>query len=95
MARFKCVATSPGEPDNVIPYTSAEDTIRDADEAASEAANDARIATQPMRDWQQNRISAYGSVGDQLDMQYWDGVNDTTVWPDHIAQVKADHPKPT
>jgi len=27
-------------------------------------------------------------------MQYWDSVNDTTTWKDHIAQVKADNPKP-
>jgi len=40
------------------------------------------------------RQEAYGSVQDQLDMQYWDGVNGTTLWADHIAQVKADNPKP-
>ena len=42
----------------------------------------------------QARQEAYGSIQDQLDMQYWDGVNDTTTWADHIAQVKADNPKP-
>jgi len=42
----------------------------------------------------QARQEAYGSVQDQLDMQYWDSVNDTTLWADHIAQVKADNPKP-
>ena len=42
----------------------------------------------------QARQVAYGSVQDQLDMQYWDGVNGTTLWADHIAQVKADNPKP-
>ena len=40
------------------------------------------------------RQEAYESVQDQLDMQYWDGVNGTTHWADHIAQVKADNPKP-
>ena len=40
------------------------------------------------------RQEAYGSIADQLDMQYWDSVNDTTTWTDHIAKVKADHPKP-
>ena len=40
------------------------------------------------------RQEAYGSIQDQLDMQYWDGVNSTTTWKDHIAQVKADNPKP-
>lgn len=42
----------------------------------------------------ESRQKAYGSVQDQLDMQYWDGVNGTTLWADHIAQVKADNPKP-
>ena len=42
----------------------------------------------------QARQEAYGSIQDQLDMQYWDSVNGTTLWADHIAQVKADNPKP-
>ena len=40
------------------------------------------------------RQSAYASIQDQLDMQYWDNVNGTTTWKDHIAQVKSDNPKP-
>ena len=44
--------------------------------------------------YKQARQEAYGSVANQLDMQYWDGVNGTTLWADHIAQVKADNPKP-
>jgi hypothetical protein len=40
------------------------------------------------------RQAGYGSIQDQLDMQYWDLVNGTTVWKDHIAQVKSDNPKP-
>ena len=43
--------------------------------------------------WKYARINAYPSIGDQLDMQYWDGVNDTTTWADAIAKVKADNPK--
>ena len=42
----------------------------------------------------QARQEAYGSIADQLDMQYWDAVNSTTTWKDHIAQVKSDNPKP-
>ena len=42
----------------------------------------------------EDRKIAYGSIADQLDMMYWDGVNGTTLWADHIAQVKADNPKP-
>ena len=40
------------------------------------------------------RQEAYGSLADQMDMQYWDGVNGTTNWADHIAKVKSDNPKP-
>ena len=51
-------------------------------------------------DQQQNgyksaRQEAYGSIQDQLDMMYWDNVNSTTTWKDHIAQVKSDNPKPS
>ena len=42
----------------------------------------------------QARQYAYGSIADQLDMQYWDAVNGTTNWKDHVAQVKSDNPKP-
>jgi len=40
------------------------------------------------------RQEAYESIANQLDMQYWDSVNGTTTWVDHIEQVKADNPKP-
>ena len=40
------------------------------------------------------RQEAYGSIQDQLDMQYWDGENETTTWADHITKVKTDNPKP-
>ena len=44
--------------------------------------------------YKEARQQAYGSIAEQLDMQYWDLVNNTTTWKDHIAQVKADNPKP-
>ena len=40
------------------------------------------------------RLLAYPSIGEQLDMQYWDAVNGTTTWKDAIAKVKSDNPKP-
>jgi len=43
----------------------------------------------------QARQEAYGNLGSQLDMIYWDKVNNTTTWQDHIAQVKSDNPKPS
>tara|TARA_Y100000361_G_scaffold140848_1_gene145361 strand:+ start:7559 stop:7861 length:303 start_codon:yes stop_codon:yes gene_type:complete len=42
-----------------------------------------------------SRQEAYGSIEDQLDMQYWDEVNGTTTWKDHVAKVKSDNPKPS
>ena len=41
------------------------------------------------------RRNAYGDLGDQLDMQYWDNVNGTTTWKDHVAAVKTANPIPT
>ena len=41
------------------------------------------------------RKSAYGDLGDQLDMQYHDSVDGTSTWKDHVAKVKADNPIPT
>ena len=40
------------------------------------------------------RAAAYASIGAQLDMQYWDAVNGTTTWKDHVAKVKSDNAKP-
>ena len=42
-----------------------------------------------------DRADNYASIPDQLDMQYWDAINGTTTWKDHIAKVKSDNPKPT
>lgn len=42
-----------------------------------------------------NRAKTYASIEDQLDMQYWDRVNGTSTWKEHIDAVKAAHPKPT
>lgn len=40
------------------------------------------------------RLKAYPTIQQQLDMQYWDSVNGTTTWADAIAAVKAQYPKP-
>ena len=44
--------------------------------------------------YQRDRASAYPSLADQLDMQYWDKKNGTTTWVDAVAKVKSDNPKP-
>ena len=44
--------------------------------------------------YQRDRATAYPSIQEQLDMQYWDKVNGTTNWEDAIAKVKLNNPKP-
>ena len=43
--------------------------------------------------YQRDRALDYASLQDQADMQYWDAVNGTTLWQEHIAEIKAKHPK--
>ena len=59
-----------------------------------EAANATWQAEYDSQEYARNRETAYASTGDQLDMQYWDNVNGTTTWKDHVAAIKAAHPKP-
>ena len=70
-----------------IPLTAEEETARDAEEtaaAAYKAANAYKTA----------RRTAYPTVEEQMDMQYWDKNNGTTTWVDAITKVKTDNPKP-
>ena len=69
----------------------ADDTVVDADTYV-----DGKVVkyVEPEKTYAQKRKAAYGMVEDQLDMQYWDAVNGTTTWKDHVAKVKSDNPKP-
>ena len=68
-------------------------TDDDYDQAITDLANSK--FDQQENGYKSARQEAYGSIADQLDMQYWDAVNGTTTWKDHIAQVKSDNPKPS
>ena len=37
--------------------------------------------------------SGYGSIADQLDMIYWDKINDTNNWVQSIKSIKEKYPK--
>jgi|TARA_R100001530_G_scaffold70003_1_gene49619 hypothetical protein len=63
-------------------------------EAEIESAHNEWKAEYDAQEYARNRATAYASIGDQLDMQYWDSVNDTTTWKDHVASVKNQYPKP-
>ena len=39
------------------------------------------------------RLQEYPSIAEQLDMQYWDSVNGTTIWKDTIKAIKDKYPK--
>lgn len=40
------------------------------------------------------RAAAYMPIQEQLDMQYWDGINGTSLWLDYITEIKLMYPKP-
>ena len=44
--------------------------------------------------YRRERKSEYLPIDEQLDLLYWDDINDTTNWSDHVADVKAKYPKP-
>jgi len=62
----------------------AEDQKKWSDEYSSYLTSTAYIA---------KRKADYKSLEEQADLRYWDEVNSTTLLADHIAKVKADHPK--
>jgi hypothetical protein len=45
-------------------------------------------------EYQRLRVKEYPSLTEQLDMQYWDSINNTTVWADTINAIKAKYPRP-
>ena len=63
-------------------------------EAEIETADATAQTEYDAKAYARTRADAYASTGDQLDMQYWDNVNGTTTWKDHVASIKAAHPKP-
>ena len=65
----------------------ANEQVVSYDLAAVEAYIDANA-------YKEQRATAYPSIQEQLDMQYWDGVNGTTIWADTVAQIKSENPKP-
>jgi hypothetical protein len=45
------------------------------------------------KQYQRDRAKAYPSIQEQLDMQYWDKINNTDTWEQAINAVKAQYPK--
>tara|TARA_R100000458_G_C8096768_1_gene125155 strand:- start:173 stop:484 length:312 start_codon:yes stop_codon:yes gene_type:complete len=68
------------------------------DSVPSDSAIDAKLTELTTdynnKKYQRDRLDAYPSMCEQMDMQYWDAVNGTTTWKDAVAKVKSDIPKP-
>lgn len=45
------------------------------------------------RTYYEKRAVEYPAIGEQLDMIYWDKINNTDTWQQTIAAVKAKYPK--
>ena len=53
----------------------------------------ARSLTECVLTYKDKRLEDYHSLNEQLDMLYWDQKNGTTIWQDHITEIKNKHPK--
>lgn len=47
----------------------------------------------PIPTYQERRRQAYPAIEEQLDMIYWDKINNTQKWPETIMEIKTQHPK--
>ena len=45
------------------------------------------------KQYQRDRAKAYPSIQEQLDLQYWDKINNTNKWEEAINAVKNKYPK--
>jgi len=76
-----------GSEDHLIPSGQIKITEEEANTLADQEFN--------AHPYSEKRKVTYKSIEEQLDMQYWDKVNGTNLWQEHIDAVKAAHPKPT
>ena len=51
------------------------------------------IAEYNAKQYQRDRAKAYPSIQEQLDLQYWDKINNTNKWEEAINAVKIKYPK--
>lgn len=51
------------------------------------------IAEYNAKQYQRDRAKSYPSIQEQLDLQYWDKINNTNKWEEAINAVKTKYPK--
>lgn len=74
--------------ENVNGYTSITDGEKDSILEAKQ------LEIENSKTYIELRQAKYPSIEEQMDMQYWDMINGTTVWKDTIEAIKAEIPKP-
>ena len=47
----------------------------------------------PEPTYAEKRLAEYPTFGEQLDMIYWDKVNNTNLWQEKISEIKNKYPK--
>ena len=68
--------------------------LTEEEENALRAKWEKRATQEAAIQYQHDRRNAYASIGDQMDMHFWDTLNGTRTWQDHILSVKNKFPKP-
>ena len=53
-----------------------------------------QLVSKPKPTYIEQRQQAYPSITEQLDMIYWDKINNTKIWQETITAIKAQFPKP-
>lgn len=48
---------------------------------------------EPEKTYVEKRLAEYPSFSDQLDMIYWDKINQTNIWKETITAIKQKYPK--
>ena len=51
------------------------------------------VPKEPQKTYIEKRLIEYPPIGEQLDMIYWDKINNTTKWQDMITTIKTKYPK--
>ena len=51
------------------------------------------VPQRPELTYAEKRLAEYPALGEQLDMIYWDKVNNTNLWQEKITEIKTKYPK--
>jgi hypothetical protein len=58
-----------------------------------DAGNTPTPYVEPVKSYSDRRATEYPHITDQLDMLYWDKINETEIWKNSITKIKEKFPK--